>query len=155
MSPEENYPEKEDPFDPSPIDSGQEPDLYPTLAPVCAMATSAPSTEEILQTACKKAAANISHIRPPSCRQLRDGMQLDASKSCLLFLQHGLHTLSTTLVKTAISMFPSNLYDLSQKGLYKNARDECWKRAILNIFNQCLLYIIIKSHIMNNCHMRW
>ncbi|RMC21445.1 hypothetical protein DUI87_02311 [Hirundo rustica rustica] len=65
-SPEENDLEKKDMFDLGPIDSGQEPDLYPSLAPVHAMAAAVPSTKEILQTACKKAAANISHIPPPS-----------------------------------------------------------------------------------------
>lgn len=53
-SPEDNDLKKKDPFDPSPIDSGPEPDLYPPLAPVRATAAAAPSAEEILQTACEK-----------------------------------------------------------------------------------------------------
>lgn len=65
-SPQDNDPEKKDPFNPSPIDSGQGPELYPSLAPVYAMAAGALSAEEILQTVRKKAAVNISQIQPPS-----------------------------------------------------------------------------------------
>ena len=87
-SAEENNPEK---------DSGQEPDWHPPLAPVCAMAAAAPSTEEILQTACKKAAANISHFLPLSYTSSYSSSDFDEE----------------TIPPT----------DLSQKGLYRNARD--------------------------------
>lgn len=68
-SPGDNDPEKKDPFDPGPIDTGQEPDLYPSLAPVYAMVAGAHSMEEILQVACKNAAVYISQIQPSSYHQ--------------------------------------------------------------------------------------
>ncbi|XP_014821242.1 PREDICTED: endogenous retrovirus group K member 9 Gag polyprotein-like [Calidris pugnax] len=55
----------EDLFDPGPIDSDQEPDLYPPLTPVKAMVASAPTADQILQRTKRLTAGRASLTRPP------------------------------------------------------------------------------------------
>ncbi|GAB0208600.1 endogenous retrovirus group K member 10 Gag polyprotein-like [Grus japonensis] len=54
-----------DPFDPGPVDPERQPDLYPPLTPVKAMAASAPTAEEILQQQRQKTLSRISLMPSP------------------------------------------------------------------------------------------
>ncbi|XP_075015501.1 endogenous retrovirus group K member 8 Gag polyprotein-like [Calonectris borealis] len=57
--------EPDDPFDTGSIDPEREPDLYPPLTPVKAMAASAPTADEILQRQRQKTLFQLSVVKPP------------------------------------------------------------------------------------------